>query len=251
MLGLGAGLLASAARGAAASTPAPSPAITLHVSQRLILITPRYQGQLVHVEGTAPPPYDVVLKLTSPRGQVVCSKKGKEGPFWLSLGQVRFEQVPRMFKIKSTAPVEAILSPAEQVKWRLGEEGLKASMRVQGGADRSLYLDELLLIRKRGRLFDFQEGQVDRVGNTFSTSFFWPPSGPPGRYLVVAYAVEGGRVIGTAEAWVEVQTVGLEAWVRELARNHGVLYGLFAVALATASGLAVSLLFGAFKRWLG
>jgi uncharacterized protein (TIGR02186 family) len=246
MIVFGAALLTLAASGSAPAPP-ESP-ITLHVSDQLIRITPRYQGELVKVDGKAPPIYDVVLKLTSPREDLVCSRKGKVGPFWLSVGQVRFGDVPWMFKIKSTTPVDDILTASEQVKYRLGREGLKASMEVKGGLDSGLYLDELILIRERNRLFSFHEGQVEREGNLYSTSFFWPPDGPPGRYRVEAYAVDDGKVVGSAEVWVEVRAVGLESWIRGLASNHGILYGLFAVGLALGAGLAVSFLFGGGRR---
>jgi hypothetical protein len=242
-------LLASAATlsaGAlyAAPVTAQVPPITVTASQRVIRITARYQGDLVHVQGTAPPSYAVVLELTSPREAVLGSQKGKVGPFWLSVRQVRFGNVPRMYKIKSSAPLDDILPPSERIKHGLGRTGLKASMTVEGDLDKRLYLDELILIREQARRFSFAEEGVRRDGDTYEASFFWPPDGPPGRYRIEAYAVEGGSVVGTAETEVDVRTVGVEAWLRDLAANHGILYGLFAVGLAAAAGLGVSLLLG-------
>jgi uncharacterized protein (TIGR02186 family) len=228
----------------ATSTAAQAPAITVAASQRVIHITARYQGDLVRVRGTALPSYAIVLKLTSPREAVQCSQKGKVGPFWLSVRQVRFENVPSMFKIKSSVPLDDVLSESEQVKYGLGRAGLKASMAVDSGVDRNLYLDELILIRERDRRFSFAEEGVQRDADTYQATFFWPPDGPPGRYRIEAYAVDRGRVVGTAETEVEVRTVGVEAWIRALATNHGILYGLFAVGLAAVAGLSVSMLAG-------
>lgn len=241
-LALGAGLFAPAFGGVSAAAQADG--ITVVPAQRLIPVTPRYRGDLVRVSGTAPASAEIVLKLTSTREEVVCSQKGKIGPFWLSVRQVRIQSVPGMFKIESTAPLADILPDSEQVEYRLGRVGLKASMAVAGGLDRDLYLDELIHIRERDRRFSFSEGGVRRDGDTYETSFFWPPDGPTGRYRLEAYAVERGRVVARAETWVDVRAVGVEAWTRDLARNHGVLYGLFAVALAAVAGLAVSLLMG-------
>jgi uncharacterized protein (TIGR02186 family) len=241
------GLLAPLAGGlAAALAPAASaqaPPLTLEASSRVISITPRYAGELVRVQGTAPAAFDVVLKLTSPREEVLCSRKGKVGPFWLSVGKVRFENVPRMFKIKSTAPLDDILSPSEQARHRLGKAGLTATIRVVPDTDREVYLAELIRIREGERLFSFAEGAVQREGDRYRASFFWPPDGPPGEYRVEAFAVTGGRVVATAQTSVAVRAAGLEAWVRTLAREHGVLYGLFAVGLAVATGLVAWLLF--------
>lgn len=227
---------------------AQAPAVTVSTSQRVIPITPRYQGDLVRVEGTAPASSDIVLKLTSAREAVVCSRKGKAGPFWLSVQQVRFRNIPSMFKIESTAPLEGILPPSEQIRYDLGRVGLKASMVVEGGLNRNLYLDELILIRERDRRYGFEERGVRRDGDRYETTFFWPPDGPPGRYRIEAYVVERGRVVATAETSVEVRAVGVEAWVRTLAAEHGVLYGLFSVGLAAVAGLGVSFLLGGRRR---
>jgi len=241
-------LLAAALFVVAASRAAPmaaqASAITVSASQRVIRITARYQGDLVRVQGTALPSDAIVLKLTSPREAVQCSQKGKVGPFWLSVRQVRFEDVPRMFKIKSTVPLDDILPQTEQVEHGLGRAGLKASMAVEGGLDKNLYLNELILIRERDRRFSFAEEGVRRDGNKYQASFFWPPDGPPGLYRIEAYAVNRGRVVATAETEVEVRAVGVEAWIRSLATSHGILYGLFAVGLAAVAGLSVSLLLG-------
>ena len=49
-----------------------------------------------------------------------------------------------MYKVESTAPLDTILTPAEQVRYGLGRAGLKASMSVDQGLSRDLYLDELI-----------------------------------------------------------------------------------------------------------
>lgn len=241
---IGFGLGLASLPGGGSAPRAPAPPITVRVSAPVIRITPRYAGELVRVQGTAPAGAAVVVKLTSFREAAHASRKAKVGPFWLSVGQVRFGNVPRMFKIKSTAPLDDILSTAEQVRYRLGPAGLKASLQVTPDTDREVYLDELIRIREGDRLFSFRDGAVHRTGTAYSATFYWPPKGSPGRYRIEAYAVRGGRVVGMAQTWVEVRAVGVEAWVRALAREHGVLYGLFAVGVAVATGLAAYLVFG-------
>ena len=226
----------------------PGGRISLSPSAQVIRITPRYRGELLHVWGTAPVSDDVVRKLTSARETVLSSVKRKVGPFWLSVGKVRFDSVPRMFKIKSTAPLDDILPDAELLRYRLGQAGLKASIRVTPASNHDVDVDELIRIREGERLFSFSERGVQRRGASYAASFFWPPDGPPGRYRIEAYAVSGGHVVGAAQTWIEVQAVGLEAWVRSLARDHGVLYGLFAVGLAMTAGLAAWLVFAVGRR---
>jgi uncharacterized protein (TIGR02186 family) len=224
--------------------------VTVSLSEHVIRITPRYRGEMIRVQGTAPEGCDVVVKLTAASGDARYSRKGKVGPLWLSVGQVRFKNVPGMYKVKSTRPLDDLLPTAEQVIYGLGRRGLKASMTAPPGPARKMYLDELILIRERDRFFSFGEGQVQREGERFSATFYWPPNGPPGRYHVEAYAIQQRRIVGSAATEVVVRIVGIEAWVRDLAAAHGVLYGIIAVVIALAAGLTASLAFsGSPRRW--
>jgi hypothetical protein len=162
---------------------------------------------------------------------------------WLAVSQVRFGNVPLMYKVKSTGALDDLLSPEEQVRHVLGRRGLMASMTVPPGLDRDVYLSEMIRIREQGRFYSFGEDPVSRQGASFATTFYWPADGPPGRYRVEAFAVHQGRVESTAETDVEVRMVGVEAWVRDLAATHGVVYGLLAVLAAIAAGLLVSVVF--------
>jgi uncharacterized protein (TIGR02186 family) len=222
--------------------------VYVSVSDSLIRITPRYQGELVRISGAAPEECAVIVKLTSTRQDAVYSRKKKIGPIWLSVGQVHFKNVPLMYKVKSTGSLDDLLSAADQVKYVLGRKGLKASIGVSSGVDRDVYLDEMIFIREQSRFFSFGEGSVQRNGRSFSTTFFWPPDGPAGVYRIEALAVLQGRIVGTAETGVQVQFVGFEAWVRNLATEHGVVYGVLAVIIAIASGLLASVVFRSSRR---
>ncbi len=231
----------------AAGTPEGVP-VEVHASAREIEVTPRYSGELIRVWGSVPEDCYVVVKLSSPREPAVFSRKGKVGPFWLSVGRVRFKNVPWMYKVKSDLPIDEILTRREELRYQLGIRGLKASIDVQKGVDRDLYLNELIMTRKAGRLFSFGLTGVTRRGPAFTTSFFWPSDGPPGRYRIEAFAAREGLVVGSGSVGIEVKRVGLEAWVSRLSRHHGMLYGAFAVALAVVAGLAASLVFRRPKR---
>jgi uncharacterized protein (TIGR02186 family) len=222
--------------------------VTLMASEHVIRVTPTYTGELVKLLGTAPAQCAVVVKLVSLPRDLVCSRKGKVGPFWLSVGRVRFRNVPLMYKVNSSQFLDDVVAAGEQVRYGLGRRGLKASIGAQPGREGGLYLDELILVQQRARLYDFEEGTVERDGDAFRTKFFWPPDAPPGRYLVEAYAAKGGRVVGFASSEIDVRAVGIEAWVRRLAHSHGLLYGLLSVALAAVTGLGATLAFGARSR---
>ena len=215
----------------------------LTVSDGDIQVTPRYSGELVKVHGTVAPGCDVIVKLSGPGRTVTFSRMGKMGPFWLSLGRVQFGHVPPMYKVKSTRPLLAVLSSPEQLRYHLGFGGLRASLTVQNGPQSELYLNELITVRTAAGLYAVDGTGVTLEGDRFATSFFWPAGASAGRYEIQALAVRDQRVVGTRSVSVEVREVGVEAFIRSLAQAHGILYGLFAVALAGAVGSLMSLIF--------
>ncbi len=224
------------------------PLSSLTVSDRDIEVTPRYSGELVRVRGTAARGCDVVVRLSAPGEAVTFSRMGKVGPFWLSLGRVQFGNVPSMYKVKSTRPLLSILSPQEQLRYHLGFRGLRASLTVQDEPESELYLNQLITVREAAGLYAVDDTGVTLDGERFATSFFWPAGAPPGRYQIQAMAVRNQRVIGVRSVPVEVHEVGIEAFISALARAHGILYGVFAVALAGAVGWLMNLLFETVRR---
>jgi uncharacterized protein (TIGR02186 family) len=221
----------------------------LKVSDQNIRVTCRYCGELVKVSGVLNPACDVVVKLTSKREESTFSRMGKVGPFWLSQGRVYFENVPQMYKEKCNQPLEEILSPADQIRYHLGLRGLRASIKIRNNVVHPrLFVNELIAVRQASRLYSLAETGVRREGSHFSTTFFWPPGAPSGRYEIEALAISDRRVVAIRTAFIEIHKVGLEAFIADLARNNGVLYGLFAIALALAVGYTMSMLFALLRR---
>ncbi|MCG6962076.1 MAG: TIGR02186 family protein [Acidobacteria bacterium] len=231
------------AAGAEPSAQQVNPLRSLEVSDHNIRVTSCYAGKRVGVWGRVEPGCAVAVKLTSPDREVTFSRMGKVGPFWMSVGRVRFGNVPRMYKISTSDPLDEILSSQEQLRYRLGLRGLRASLTAEGGTEAELHLDELIAARKAGGLFSFREGGVTCREGRYSTNFFWPCRVASGRYTIEAFAIRGRRVVGTRSLSIEVHEVGIEAFVSNLARSHGVLYGLGAVGLAAVVGLLMCLVF--------
>ena len=247
-----AGALCVLALQAAGSAPSEAGSagsvITLAVSKAEIRITAGFHGDLLKVTGAAPRDSDVVLRLSSPPGEETFDLKGKRGPLWLTVGKVRFESAPRIYKLRSTRPIEEILPPEEQLRETLGVEGLKASLRVQPGVDAGLFASELIRLKRDDGFYDTEGGGVTRgADGTYEAEFRWPARGPSGAYRMDAFAVRRGAITGSASRKILVQKVGAEAWISRLAASHGLVYGLLAVLVALLAGLAVSALFG----WLG
>jgi uncharacterized protein (TIGR02186 family) len=223
------------------------PGITLQVNKPEILITSGFHGDVLRVSGRAPADADVIVRLSSETSGETLDLKGKRGVLWLSVGKVRFDNVPRLYMIRSDRPLEEILSPAQQARGALGLHGLKSSLRVQRGVDTDLFVSEFLRMKRDEGLYDWAGGGVTRErGGGYRTEFPWPAKGPSGIYLIEAFAATRGELVSSAMGTIVVKKVGAEEWVSRLAADHGLIYGLLSAALALATGLAMNVLFGMF-----
>lgn len=200
------------------------------------------------VRGRVPPGCEVAVVLSSPRAEERWPRRSKRGPFWITTGTVRFEGVPWLYQIRTSAPLAELLPPSRQAALGLGAPGLKASVGVTGSAHRELYIQELIRARSDAGFYDLSGGGIALTPTGgFRTAFAWPASAPPGLYGLKALALRGGRPAGEAALTVRLRKVGAEAWVSDLAVRHAVLYGLLAVVVAILAGLAAGWLFRAPK----
>ncbi len=219
------------------------PAIAAHLPTDEISVTADYHGTRLLIYGTVSRDCDVIVKLSSPRVTTTYAQKGRVGIFWFSVGKVTFENVPWMFKIKSTRPIDKILYLEDQIRYRVGMRGLIESIKAPPETP-PILVDELIQTRIEDQLYSFHEGDVKRVkGNMFEASFYWPPKAPPGTYHIDSIAVRNGKVVSIDSEKVKVEKVGVEAWVSGLATGHGFIYGIVAVVVAMFAGLIVGLVF--------
>lgn len=221
-----------------------SRAIATHIPGSVIRIATDYHGKRLLIYGVRKPGCDVILKLTSKENKhVAFAKKGRVGIFWLTTGRVAFDNVPTMYKIRSTRPLAEILPPEELVSLGLGRESLFTSIESPAGTPRFILAD-LISSREEEKLFSFHRAGVSLIkDNLFEASFFWPSKAPPGEYRVESIAVRDGKVISVDSECVRVEKVGMEGWISNLAVEHGFAYGFLAIFVALASGLLVGLLF--------
>ncbi len=220
------------------------PSIASHLPKDAIQVTADYHGERLLIYGVVSPDCDVIVKLSAPSATVTFSQKGRVGIFWFTVGTVSFNNVPWMFKIKSSGSLDEILLPEEQVRHQIGRRGLISSIESATPNASPFLIEEIIQVRIDDQLYSFHEGQIKRMkGNLFETSFFWPPKAPAGTYRIDSFAIREKKVITVDSELVRVEKVGVEAWISQLALEHGLLYGIVAVIIALFSGLIVGLIF--------
>lgn len=241
-------LLAWSAAAAAAQTGGATPGDGISVEPPRVVAGMFFSGADVRVRAAVPLGAEVAIVLRGEDQELSLKKKGKAfGLIWMNMEDVSFRAVPDVYLLRSSAPVEALAPSPVLEEAGVGLGALAA--RCDAGGDRAGLFGELVRLKERDGLWNVEEGEV-RVGAeeegaaAASAEFFLPASAPPGTYHVLVHTFADGRaeLVGSRE--IELRQEGLARLISDLAREHGLLYGILASLFAVVVGLGTGLAFG-------
>jgi hypothetical protein len=234
-----------------ASAPARSEAgggIT--VEPPLVKIGLFYGGQEVAVRAAVPEGSDVAVRVSGHGHDLTLKRKGKRGGIlWMNVGEVTYAGVPSLFIVRSSRPLESMGSHEVLASLGLGYRALESRVVAPGDEPSRAHFGEMVELKEKERLFGVESGDVEfsSLGQGFqeaSVSFVLPPKVLPGEYEVDVFAFHDGtgRLLGTGT--LEVAFSPATAFLSNMARHHGLLYGCLAAVVAILAGLATGWLFG-------
>ena len=212
----------------------------------------RYSGERIHFFGTLPDPQaDLVVKLTSKEASPLkVARKGKVLLFWMSVKQYEITGMPQIYKVHTSGPLEEILTPELERQLKIGYETLKDGMGMtllrgeSSPDDRDMLFEGFLNLKQREDLYRIRENTIRIAkGRLFEHSFNFPDKAREGEYLVESYVVKEGKVIGSSKDVINVEKIGLVAWLYRKSQHNGVFYGIMAVVIALGAGLLVGIIF--------
>ncbi len=227
----------------------PAMALTCKATPGKIPVTIGYHGTKVKVEGEGLATQDVVVQISSKLGSAHLKYKGKAaGIFWMKLGNIVFEDVPKVYLIYSTNDVSKILSKEECKEFSIGYEALEKKAKIETNMkdfDRDKWMVEFFKFMEDENLYDEEIGQikVDKKSHTYSVEIDWPFQAPPGEYNVEVFAVAGGKVVDQASAKIQVEQVGIVKKLSHMAFEKPALYGIIALVVAIVAGFGVGMIF--------
>jgi len=224
-------------------------ALTVEVTPGKIPITIGYHGTKLKVKGTGLNTSDVIIQISSKPGEEHLKYKGKAGGiFWMKLGNIIFENVPKVYLVYSTQDIHKILPPEICRQLSIGYDALSEKAKIKTKMkdfDRDKWIVEFIKFMEHDELYD-QEDQVvkiDKKNHTFSVTIDWPFEAPPGDYNVEAFAVENGQVVEKAQTKIRVEKVGLVKHLTHMAFEKPAIYGIIAIVVAIVAGFGVGMVF--------
>jgi hypothetical protein len=244
----------------------------LVVSPETVDVGLDFSGADVTIGGTTPEGADVVLVVDGPVDSVKMRKKGKVmGLFWMTVEQAEVEDMPAFHIVRSSEPIEHLLSREEQVRLGVDPESSNILDQAQAvdpkdesplsgekqtefvTALRDMYITEGQYTPWRcyheAEAADCDAAapsgaiiQPDGAGH-WETSIGLPSDAPLGEYTVQAHYVTDGQVVMSDAATFNVEKVGAVDALGTMAEDKAPLYAAMSLAIAIVMGLTIGFVF--------
>jgi len=239
------------------SLASTSETIVADLSQRRVSITTNFTGSEILIFGairrdspaTSLEPSDVIITVAGPPSQVTVRKKDRWGGIWVNRDEVEIDSAPSFYAILSSKPIKDILNETEDLRHKITKAQMIRSVDSGATEQNAAFTEALIRIRQNEGVFLQSDGAVTLEEDTlFRTTVALPANLTEGAYKTQIFLMREGSVVSKYETEIDVQKVGLERFLYNLAHDKPLIYGLMSLFIAIASGWLASAAFQAMRR---
>ena len=189
--------------------------------------------------------YDIVVVLKGPAEPIRLREKSKVGGLWINAASTDFRSAPSFFAVAASRPVSEIVDEKTAAIYEFGTDFIQLSPTGEiDPVEQARFTSGLVdLKRRQGLYHEDMRGVRISEDVLYQARISLPSSVQTGTYTAETFAVNGGRVVASAIAEVEVRKVGFERFVELFAQTQSFLYGLLAVSLSIGMGWIAGRLF--------
>ncbi len=212
--------------------------LTAALSNHLVGITTGFTGREVLVFGAVDGAGDIIIVARGPETTEIVRRKARKLGIWVNDREMVFDNVPGIYAVASSRPLDDILSPEVAAAYQIGVEHLVLPARDPESPEMVKKFREAL-IRNKQRIDLYTEAwePVRFLGPLlFRSDLAIPANAPVGDYKIGVYLVRGGEVIDTSIAPLSVSRLGFEARVYDFAHRNSLGYGVLAILIAAVAG---------------
>ena len=212
-----------------------------------INITLKYSGEKVTLFGEAEEGALIIARLVSVGEETTkLNKKGKKGILWMNVKTLELTHVPALYIVQTSGPLaglpgDLLLKTGSDSKYTAIRAGAQFSPE---DPEKDELVNGYVRLKEKQGLYSIREDFVQTIkGRLFKSVFFMPSNAPVGTYQFDVFAIKGNVIVASGSTEVWLGKIGMENWITSFAQNHGLLYGIFAVAVALVAGIGVGLVF--------
>ncbi len=236
----------------ALALPAKAEELVAGLSQNRVAITADFSGSEILIFGAikreAPAPegaLDMIITVEGPKTPVEVLKKSRHFGIWINTEAVEVDAAPSFYAIATTGRLFDVLSHTEDLRHRIS---IPKAIRSVGAppevGEATRFTDALIRLRSHAGLYRVDARDIAVTEETlFQTSVALPANLTDGAYTVRIFLTRDREVIDAYTTIIDVQKVGLERFLFNLAYEQPLIYGLLALVLAALAGWGASAVF--------
>lgn len=242
-----------------AALPARAEEVVAALSQTRVALTATFEGSEILVFGAVrretpiradDTPLEVIVTIAGPSEPLTVWRKARVAGVWMNVDGVRINQAPSFYAVATTAPFTQALSYTEDLRHRVS---IGRAIRTYGAyataADAPAFTTALSRLREQDDLYQMLENDVHMERDTlFSTRITLPANLTEGTYTTRIFLTREGSVVDRFDTSIDVQKVGIERWLFQLAQQQPLAYGALAVLIAVLAGWGASAAFRYFRN---
>lgn len=157
---------------------------------------------------------------------------------WVNADRARFRSAPTYYAVASSRPLADIVDARTAAIYEMGIDNLQLSPTSAGLPGSSTrFAAGLVDLRRRAGLYREAPEAVEISEDVlYRARIDVPARVTVGRYTAETFLVQDGRVVAAAVREIDIRKSGFERFVAAAAQQHGLVYGLVAVALSLLLG---------------
>ena len=227
---------------------ASAAALVADLSEHRVQIDLGFTGKQVLLYGAIEGDGNVVVVVQGPREPVTVRRKARIAGVWANEASATFDNAISFYQVMASAELDEWLPFNLRERHQIGVEYLNFEPREKlGAAEEADFLTALIRNKQKLGHYGELEGRVSVLGGRlFRTEIFFPANVPTGIYTLEAFLVRDGEMVSAQKTPLYVSKSGIEAEVFNLAHQYPEIYGVIAIIVAVAAGLAANA--GALRR---
>ena len=237
--------------------------VVADLSEDLVEIKSGYHGTELLLFGAyrGAPGDDLILEVRGPSTDLLQRRKEQKAGIWINVETRKWLDVPSFYHLFSTRPIADIAGRDTLGDAGIGTSSLGLQLAItanEGSAHQSgdtgvtgavaagtnTQTEGLTRNMTSMGLWDTRAGAVETQEDMlYRTALSLPSNVPPGAYVIRVLQFRNGVAISESKTDMKVMKAGLSALIYRFAHDYALLYGLFAIAFAVASGWLAAVAF--------
>ena len=216
------------------------------LSEKEIQIETDFNGKEIIIFGIFEPKEDTIISIKGPDMDTKISKKEKLFGFWFNTKKIIYKELPSIFFLASSAPIQDILNKEAIIKEKLYFDDLLTNIITQRNFIEQKNLNEwknnLISIKTKEDLY--KEYEFKNIENKlFQTRVFFPSQSVPGKYQVTIYQIKDKIILSKKNKVILIRKSGIGDKIYKFAHEQSAAYGLLSILFAVLSGLIAATIF--------